>query len=233
MVPSISDDFLEHLSKLDSITLWIGNDLPNNPIDEIFRSFGVFRERNMTNIEIRSGRFNNGFNLNHKRMKYLWSICLKRLTLYDLYIKDILIYAMQVFSVHSTCLEYLEISKNVIMDRGSTLLTVFPNFKNLKVVKIISNWRRSRIKRLQSSRLDTLTVISQNTLEELYLEDDLARDMPNVTVINGLNLRVLRLKDYHIWSCEGSFAGITNVEYMSGWTCEKLSINLQHGFSNS
>ncbi|XP_052088485.1 toll-like receptor 4 [Mytilus californianus] len=234
VVPFISEDFFEHFPKLDSITLSIGSDLPNNPIDQVFKSFGVFRGRNLTNIEIKSGRFDNGFTLNHKRMKYLWSICLKRLTLNNLYIKDILIYASQVFSIQSTCLEYLEISENIIMDRGGSIFTVFQNFKSLKVLKIKSNWRRSRSKRSQPSRLYTFKLVLPKTLKELYIEDDMACDMVNVKVINGLNLRVVSLKDNDIWSCEGSFAGVINVEYfdMSGWTCEKLSINLLYGFPN-
>ncbi|CAC5413530.1 unnamed protein product [Mytilus coruscus] len=210
VVPFISEDFLEHFPKLDSITLSIGSDLPNNPIDQVFKSFGVFRGRNMTNIEIRSGRFNNGFDLNKKRMKYLSSICLKRLTLYDLYIRDLLIYAMEVFSVQSTCLEYLEISKNIIMDRRASFFSFFQNFKNLKVLKIASNWRRLRSKRSQPSYM------LPKTLEELQIEDNMAGDVVNF--INGQNLRVLSLKDNDIWSCEGSFARVINVEYfdMSG-----------------
>ncbi|CAC5413570.1 unnamed protein product [Mytilus coruscus] len=234
VVPFISEDFFEHFPKLDSITLAIGRDLPNNPIDQVFKSFGVFKGRNLTNIEIKSGRFDNGFTLNHKRMKYLWSICLKRLTLCNLYIKNIFIYAMQVFSVQSTCLEYLEISENTIMDQGGSFFTLIQNFENLKVFKFISNWRRSRSKRSQQSRLYTFKVLLPKTLEELYIEDNIASDMVNVEIINGLNLRVLSLRDNDIWSCEGTFAGVINVEYfdMSGWTCKKLSINLLYGFPN-
>ncbi|CAC5372512.1 unnamed protein product [Mytilus coruscus] len=106
----------------------------------------------------------------------------------------------------------------------------------LKVLKYISNWHRSRSKTSQPSRLDTFTWMSSNTLEELYIEDNIAGDIPNVKIINGLNLRVLilSLKGNDIWSCEGSFAGVINVEYydMSGWTCEKLPISLLYGFPN-
>ncbi|VDI80597.1 Hypothetical predicted protein [Mytilus galloprovincialis] len=62
----------------------------------------------------------------------------------------------------------------------------------------------------------------------------MAGDMVNVEFLNGLNLRVLSLRDNVIWSCEGNFAGVVNVEYfdMSGWTCNKLSFNLLYGFPN-
>ncbi|XP_052088486.1 toll-like receptor 4 [Mytilus californianus] len=186
----------------------------------------------MTNIEIAYSRFDNEFILNRNRLQYLWSICLKRLTLHYLYIKDISIYAMQVFSVRSTCLEYLEISKNILLDRGGSFFTILQNFKNLKVLKITSNWHHLRSKRSQPSRLYSLVL--PQTLEELYIGDNLAADMVNINFINGHNLRVLSLKNSEIWSCEGSFAGIINVEYfdMSGWACEKLSINLLYGFPN-
>ncbi|VDI57030.1 Hypothetical predicted protein [Mytilus galloprovincialis] len=232
VVPFISEDFFEHFPKLDSITLSIGTDLPKNPIDQVFKSFGVFRGKNINNIEINSGRFDNGFTLNHNRMKYLWSICLKRLTLNNLYIKDILIYAMQVFSIKSTCLEYLEISENTIFDRGGSAISVMQNFKNLKVFKLIRNWRSLRRKRSQPSTL--YSFVFPKTLEEVYIENNMALDMGNIEVINGHNLRVLSLKDNEVWPCEGSFTGIINVEFfdMSRWTCEKLSHNLLYGFPN-
>ncbi|XP_071137883.1 toll-like receptor 4 isoform X2 [Mytilus edulis] len=232
VVPFISEDFFEHFPKLDSITLSIGTDLPKNPIDQVFKSFGVFRGRNLTSIEINTGRFDNGFTLNYKRMKYLWSICLKRLTLNNLYIKDILIYAMQEFSIKSTCLEYLEFSENTIFDRGASVVAVMNNLKNLKVLKITRNWRSSKSKRSQQSSL--FSFVLPKTLEELYVEHNMGGDMSDVEVINGFNLRVLSLKDNEMWSCIGTFTGITNVEYfdMSGWRCEKLSINLLYGFPN-
>ncbi|CAG2252777.1 unnamed protein product [Mytilus edulis] len=232
VVPFISEDFFEHFPKLDSITLSIGTDLPKNPIDQVFKSFGVFRGRNLTSIEINTGRFDNGFTLNYKRMKYLWSICLKRLTLNNLYIKDILIYAMQEFSIKSTCLEYLEFSENTIFDRGASVIAVMNNLKNLKVLKITRNWRNSKSKRSQQSSL--FSFVLPKTLEELYVEHNMGGDMSDVEVINGFNLRVLSLKDNEMWSCIGTFTGITNVEYfdMSGWRCEKLSINLLYGFPN-
>ncbi|CAG2228358.1 CD283 [Mytilus edulis] len=204
VVPFISEDFFEHFPKLDSITLSIGTDLPKNPIDQVFKSFGVFRGKNINNIEIHTGRFDNGFTLNHNRMKYLWSICLKRLTLNNLYIKDILIYAMQDFSIKSTCLEYLEISENTIFDRGgSELIVNMQNFKNLKVFKLIRNWRSLRRKRSQPSTL--YSFVFPKTLEEVYIENNMAFDMGNIEVINGHNLRVLSLKDNEVWTCEGSF----------------------------
>ncbi|CAC5413525.1 unnamed protein product [Mytilus coruscus] len=232
VVPFISADFFEHFPKLDSITLSIGSDVPNNPIDQVFKSFGIFRGKNITNLEINSGRFDNGFILNHKRMKYFWAICLKRLTLNNLYIKDILIYAVQVFSIKSTCLEYLEISENTLFDREGSEFEATKNFKNLKVLKIIRNRRNTRSKRSQPSSL--YSYVFPKTLEELYIEDNIAGDMVNVEIMNGLNLRVFSLKDNDMWSCIGSFTGIINVEYfdMSGWTCEKLSINLIFGFPN-
>ncbi|VDI03053.1 Hypothetical predicted protein [Mytilus galloprovincialis] len=232
VVPFISEDFFEHFPKLDSITLSIGTDLPKNPIDQVFKSFGVFRGKNINNIEINSGRFDNGFTLNHNRMKYLWSICLKRLTLNNLYIKDILIYAMQVFSIKSTCLEYLEFSENIMFDRGASVVAVMNNLKNLKVLKITRNWRNSRSKRSQPSKL--YNFVLPKTLEELYIEHNMGGDMSDVEVINGLNLRVLSLKDNEMLSCIGTITGIINVEYfdMSGWRCEKLSVNLLYGFPN-
>ncbi|XP_071137881.1 toll-like receptor 4 [Mytilus edulis] len=234
IVPFISEDFFEHFPKLDSLKLSIGSDLPKNPIDQVFKSFGVFHGRNMTNIEIMISRFDNGFNLNHRRMKYLWSICLKRLTLSDLYIRHISIYALQVFSVRSTCLEYLEISDNSIMDEGGTFITLIQNFKNLKVFKYISNWRRSRGKRSPPSRFFRYKFMLPKTLKELYIEDNIATDMTNVEIINGHNLRVLSLRDNVIWSCKGGFTGTIHVEYfdMSGWTCKKLSFKLLYGFPN-
>ncbi|XP_076078285.1 toll-like receptor 4 [Mytilus galloprovincialis] len=231
-VPSISQDFFEHFPKLDSISLSLGYDLPTNPIDQVFKSFGVLKSRNMTNIEIAYSRFNNWFILNWNRLQYLCSICLKRLTLHDLYIKYISLYAMQVFSVRSTCLEYLEISKNLLLDQGGSVFTIVQNAENLKVLKIISNKLHSRSKRSQASIL--LSLILPQTLEELYIEDNIAGDLVDIKFMNGHNLRVLSLKNCEIWSCEGSFAGVINVEYfdMSGWSCEKLSIALLSGFPN-
>ncbi|CAG2221246.1 CD284 [Mytilus edulis] len=102
---------------------------------------------------------------------------------------------------------------------------------NLKVLKITSNWHHSRSKRSQQSRL--ISFVLPQTLEELY-RDNLAWDMANINFINGHNLRVLSCKNSVIWSCEGSFVGVINVEYfdMSGWTCEKLSVDLLYGFPN-
>ncbi|XP_071137874.1 toll-like receptor 4 isoform X3 [Mytilus edulis] len=231
-VPSISEDFFEHFPKLDSLSLWLGHDLPTNPIDQVFKSFGVFKSRNMTNIEIAYSRFDNGFILNWNRLKYLCSICLKRLTLHDLYIKEISLYAMQVFSVRSTCLEYLEISKNLLLDQGGSLFTFVQNFENLKVLKSSSNKHHSRGKRSQASILFSVTL--PQTLEELYIEDNIDDDLVDIKLMNGHNLRVLSFKNCKFWSCEGSFSGVINVEYfdMSGWSCEKLSIDLLYGFPN-
>ncbi|XP_071137854.1 toll-like receptor 4 [Mytilus edulis] len=231
-VPSISDDFFENFPKLDSISLYLGDGLPKNPIDQVFRSFEVLKRRNMTNIEIAHSRFDNGFILNREKLQYLWSICLKRLTLHELYIKDISLYALQIFSVRSTCIEYLEISKNVLLDRGVSYVFILPNFRNLKVLKITSNWHHSRSKRSQQSILISFAL--PQTLEELYVGDNLAWDMANINIINGHNLRVLSCKNSVIWSCEGSFVGVINVEYfdMSGWTCDKLSVDLLYGFPN-
>ncbi|XP_063404697.1 toll-like receptor 3 [Mytilus trossulus] len=213
VVPFISEDFFEHFPKLESITLSIGSDLPNNPIDQVFKSFGIFRGKNISNLEIRSGRFDNWFILNYKRMRYLWSICLKRLTLNNLYIKDIPIYAMQVFCIKSTCLEYLEFSDNIMFDRGAAVVAVMNNLKNLKVLKITRNWRNSRRKRSQPSKL--YNFVLPKTLEELYIEHNMDGDMADVEVVNGFNLRVLSLKDNEMWSCIGTFTGIINVEYTS------------------
>ncbi|XP_063405389.1 toll-like receptor 4 [Mytilus trossulus] len=166
-------------------------------------------------------------------MRYLWSICLKRLTLNNLYIKDILMYAMQVFSIKSTCLEYLEISENTLFDKGSSAVFFeVKNLENLKVLKIIRNWRTSRCKRSQPSNL--YSFVFPKTLEELHIEHNMAGDMANAKFKHNENLRVLSLKDNEMWSCIGSFTGIINVEYfdMSGWRCEKLSINLLYGFPN-
>ena len=157
---------------------------------------------------------------------------MKRLTLSNLYIKEISIFALQVFSVRSTCLEYLEISDNTIMDEGGTFITLIQNYQNLKVFKYISNWRRSRSKRSPTSRFYTFKFMLPKTLKELYIEDNIATDMTYVKIINGHNLRVLSLRNNVIWPCEGGFTGIIHVEHfdMSGWTCKKLSFNLLYGF---
>ncbi|CAC5398019.1 unnamed protein product [Mytilus coruscus] len=47
LVPSISED---------SITVQVSDDLPKNPISQVFRSFAVVKSGNMTNIEIAYSR---------------------------------------------------------------------------------------------------------------------------------------------------------------------------------
>ncbi|XP_071137810.1 toll-like receptor 4 [Mytilus edulis] len=230
-VPYISEDFFEYFPKLNSITLWPGSDLPNNPINQIFRSFGVFKGKNITNIEIAYSRFENQFNLDYNQMKYLWPICLKRLTLHDLYITSIGLYAFQRFSVASKCLEYLEVSENIILGQGGTLYGYIQNLKKMKVLKLLDNTRYNRLKRSEPKNLN---VILPRTLEELYIENDIHDYLCNVIFNNSLNLRVLSLKHNHMKSCKGSFKGATNVEYfdMSGWTCTQVSVNLLYGFPN-
>ncbi|CAG2191713.1 SLIT3 [Mytilus edulis] len=207
------------------------DDLPRNPIDQIFRSFDVLKERNMTNVEIAYSRFSNKFNLDFNKMKYLWPICLKRLTLHDLYITSIDLYAFEKFSVASKCLEYLEVSENIILGQGLTLFGYIQNFEKLKVLKLLDNTRNNRLKRSEPKNLN---VILPRTLEELYIENDIHDHLCNVIFNNSLNLRVLSLKDNPIKSCKGSFKGALNVEYfdMSGWTCTQVSVNLLYGFPN-
>ncbi|CAG2191711.1 unnamed protein product [Mytilus edulis] len=230
-VPFISEDFFEHFPKLDSITLWPGYDLPKNPINQIFRSFGVLKGKNVTNIEIAYSRFENQFNLDYNKIKYLWPICLKRLTLHALYITSIGLYAFQRFSVASKCLEYLEISGNIILSQGGIIFGYIQYFEKLKVLKLLDNKRNNRLKRSEPKNLN---VILPRTLEELYIENDIKEHLCNVIFNNSLNLRVLSLKDNPMKSCKGSFKGATNVEYfdMSGWTCTHLSVNLLYGFPN-
>ncbi|VDI08471.1 Hypothetical predicted protein [Mytilus galloprovincialis] len=230
-VPYILEDFFEHFPKLDSITLWLGDDLPRNPIDQIFRSFDVLKGRNMTNIEIAFSMFSNQFNLDFNKMKYLWPICLKRLTLHDLYITSIDLYAFEKFSVASKCLEYLEVSENIILGQGFTLFGYIQNFEKLKVLKLLDNTRNNRLKRSEPKNLN---VILPRTLKELYIENDIHDHLCNVIFNNSLNLRVLSLKDNPMKSCKGSFKGALNVEYfdMSGWTCTQVSVNLLYGFPN-
>ncbi|CAC5413531.1 unnamed protein product [Mytilus coruscus] len=233
-VPFISEDFFEHFPKLDSITLWLGHDLPNNPVDQIFRSFGVLKGRNMTNIEIAFSRFSNQFNLDFSKIKYLWPICLQRLTLHDLYITSIGLYAFQRFSVATKCLEYLEISKNIILGQQGALLLYIQNIKTLKVLKIIDNKRNGRSKDAKRSEHSSINFIFPKSLEELYIEKDIKDNLYNIVFNNSFNLRVVSLKDNDFWTCVGSFRGVQNVEYfdMSGWTCSQLSINLLYGFTS-
>lgn len=185
----------------------------------------------MTNIEIAYSRIDYSFILDYDKMKYLWAICLKRLTLHDLYIKFISLKAFQRFSVESKCLKYLEIT---MLDKEINILYLIQNFENLEVLKVLGNNHYIRSVHSKPSHLDTFIFILPNTLKELYIENNIAEDLNNVIFNNSLNLRVLSLKDNVIWSCEGSFAGVINVEYfdMSGWTCENLSINLLYGFPN-
>ncbi|CAG2252778.1 unnamed protein product [Mytilus edulis] len=139
---------------------------------------------------------------------------------------------MQEFSIKSTCLEYLEFSENTLFDRGASAVAFMHNLKNLKVLKINRNCRNSRSKRSQA--LILFSLVLPKTLDELYIKHNMGGDMADVEFINGINLRVLSLKDNEMWSCIGTFRGIINVEYfdMSGWRCEKLSINLLYGFPN-
>ncbi|XP_071137811.1 leucine-rich repeat and immunoglobulin-like domain-containing nogo receptor-interacting protein 1 [Mytilus edulis] len=233
-VPYMSEDFFEHFPKLNSITLWLGDDLPRNPIDQVFKSFDVLKGRNMTNIEIVYSRFSNQFNLDFNKMKYLWPICLKRLTLHDLYITSIVFYAFQRFSVASKCLEYLEISKNIILGQQATVFIYIQNIKTLKVFKFIDNKRYGRSKDFKRSEPSSINVILPKSLEELYIEKNINDYLHPLVFINSFNLTVLSLKDNDFWTCVGFFRGVQNVEYfdMSGWTCSKLSINLLYGFEN-
>ncbi|CAC5369108.1 unnamed protein product [Mytilus coruscus] len=231
VVPSISEDFFYHFPKLDSITLDLGGSLPTNPINEVFRSFGVFQSRNMTNIKIENSRFSNAFTLNYNKMKYLSTICLKRRTLHNLYIKSLGLYALQKFSDESKCLEFLQVSKNIILGQGSSPLFILHNFKNLKVFKLIDNNRFLRCKR---SAPGYINVILPKTLEELYIENNINDNLPSIMFKNSLNFRVLSLKDNKIWSCKGILKGGLMLEYfdMSGWTCTQLSMNLLYGLPN-
>ena len=141
-INNIDNDTFSNLTDIQTLLIWMGSRYPQETIIRTFQSLDAFRDKNMTQLDIRENQIETSFKLDGNMLQYVQRICLKRFVLGRMYITDIDTQGFTTFAHYSTCLESLEISDNIIYDPRMAVFVAMCLFRNLRYFGYIENNQR-------------------------------------------------------------------------------------------
>ncbi|VDI15084.1 toll-like receptor 2 [Mytilus galloprovincialis] len=237
VVSSLAPDTFISFPSLKTLRIMISHrEAAYDAISSIFNSFKVFKGKNMTEISITQNPYRNGFVFGHNHFAVLQDICLQKLNLVDDSILGIHFKLLEVYGYKENCLEELDLSNNLMFNSKSNYLYALCMFKHLKIARIpLTVVRKTHIKRSTGNDVYESFCLPK-TLEELDLhsnvKEHIMKGIAHTTIINGSNLKTLKLANITFRDCDGTIFGIENLEYLdiSGFICKVLSEHLLSQF---
>ena len=243
-VHKIDNDTFSNLTDLQYLKIRMGNIVYQQTLIKVFQSLDVFRDKNMTDLDISSNKFDLSFKLDDSKLQYVQRICLKSFKLRSMYITGIDQHAFITFASQSKCLEKLELVDNIIDDPNYTILSFNCLFHNLRYFKYYDNNKRDRstnktldVKNsLNNTGMQTRqrfdnsrnTICITSTLTELLIKDSThMHHMDGISFSGGKNLQRLALIA-NLDNCSFQIEGAEKLKYldMTGWRCKTISGHL-------
>ena len=115
-VHNIDNDTFSNLRDLQYLMIRMRNVVNQQTLVKVFQSLDVFRDKNMTDLDISSNTFDLSFKLDGSKLQYVQRICLKSFKLRSMYITGMDRNALTTFATQSKCLEKLELVDNIIFE---------------------------------------------------------------------------------------------------------------------
>jgi hypothetical protein len=222
----------------------MGNVVGQQTISKVFQSLDVFRDKNITDLDINSNTFDQSFRLDGSNLQYVQRICLKSFKLRSMYITGIDGYAFITFATQSKCLEKLELLDNIIFEPKMTILLFNCLFHNLRYLRYYDNNKGHKgtnqtldVKySLNNACMQTrqkfgnfmIIITIASTLTDLVIKDSILLDnLDGFSFGGGKNLQILEMK-INLINCLFQIDGAENLKYldMTGWRCKTISGHL-------
>ena len=243
-VYKIDNDTFSNLTDLQYLMIRMGKVMNQQTLIEVFQSLDVFRDKNMTDLDISTNPFDLLFKLDVSKLQYVQRICLKSFKLRSMYITGIDGNALITFATQSKCLERLELVDNIIYDPKHTILSFICFFHNLRYFKYYDNDKRdSGINKtldvnnsLNNTGMQTrqrfdnsiTTICITSTLTALFIKDStVMNSLDGFSFSGGKNLQRLALIA-NLDNCSFQIEGAEKLKYldMTGWRCKTISGHL-------
>jgi len=242
-VHKIDNDTFSNLTDLQYLMTRMEHAVNQQTIMKVFQSLDVFRDKNMTDLDINSNIFEQFFKLDGSKLQYVQRICLKRFKLRSMYITGIDGNAFGTFATQSKCLEKLEFVDNIIVDPNITFLLFNCFFHNLRYFRYYDNNKRDKgtnqtldVKySLNNTGMQTRQMFGTfvkfciaSTLTDLFIKDNIILDnLDGFSFRGGKNLQSLSMI-INLKNCSFQIDGAENLKYldMTGWQCKTISGHL-------
>ena len=243
-VHKIDNDTFSNLTDLQYLMIRMGNVVGQQTISKVFQSLDVFRDKNITDLDINSNTFDQSFRLDGSHLQYVQRICLKSFKLRSMYITGIDGYAFITFATQSKCLEKLELLDNIIFEPKMTILLFNCLFHNLRYLRYYDNNKGDKgtnqtldVKySLNNACMQTrqkfgnfmIIITIASTLTDLVIKDSILLDnLDGFSFGGGKNLQILEMK-MNLINCLFQIDGAENLKYldMTGWRCKTISGHL-------